>query len=51
MLYKKALFKLDMLGAAGTKMLNSRKMLDWNGIEKTSVTQYVRQDWLEKPLH
>ena len=49
-MYKKALFKLDMLGRASTKMLNSRKMLDGNGIEKASLTQYVRRDWLEKPL-
>ena len=38
------------MGGAGTKMLNSRKMLDGNGIEKASLTQYVRRDWREKPL-
>ena len=31
------LLKLDMLGGAGSKMLNSRKMLDMNGIEKASL--------------
>ena len=39
-----------MLGGADTKMLNSRKMLDENGIEKASLTQYVRRNWRKKPL-
>ena len=32
-----------MLGGAGTKKLNSRKMLAKTHIEKASLTQYVRQ--------
>ena len=39
-----------MLGRAGTKMLNSRKMLDGTDIEKASLTQYVRRGWREKPF-
>ena len=39
-----------MLGGPGTKKLNSRKMLDRTGIEKSSLTQYVRRGWREKPL-
>ena len=31
-------------------MLNSRKMLDETGIEKASLTQYVRRGWHEKPV-
>ena len=49
-LSKKALVKLDMLGGAGTKMLNSRKMLDENDIKKASLTQYVRRNWRKKLL-
>ena len=49
-LYKKPLFKLDMLGRAGTKMLNSRKMLGGNGIETASLTQCVRRGWRKKSL-
>ena len=41
---------LASFGRAGTKMLNSRKMLDGNDIEKASLTQNVRRDWREKPL-
>ena len=36
-----------MLGRAGTKMPNSRKMLDGTDIEKASLTQYVRRGWHE----
>ena len=39
-----------MLGRAGTKMLNSRKMLGGNGIETVSLTQYVRRGWRKKSL-
>ena len=39
-----------MLGGAGTKKRNSRKMLDGTGIEKASLTQYVRRGWREKVL-
>ena len=39
-----------MLGGAGTKKLNSRKMLDRTGIEKVSLTQYVRWGWQKNPL-
>ena len=39
-----------MLGGTGTKKFNSRKMLGGNGIEKVSLTQYVRRGWSEKPL-
>ena len=39
-----------MLGRAGTKKVNSRKMLDGTGIEKVSLTQYVRWDWRQKPV-
>ena len=37
-----------MLDATGTKKHNSRKMLDGTGIEKASLTQYVRRSWCEK---
>ena len=30
--------------------LNTRKMLDRNGIEKNSLTEYVRWGWREKLL-
>ena len=39
-----------MLGGAGTKKLNSRKMTDGAGFEKVSSTQYRRQGWHEKAL-
>ena len=39
-----------MLGAAPTKKLNSRKMLDGTGLEKASLTQYVRRGWREKSV-
>ena len=39
-----------MLGGASTKKLNSRKMLDRTGIEKVSLTQYVRWGWQKNPL-
>ena len=39
-----------MLGRAGTKKFDSRKMLDGPGIEKVSLTQYVRWGWRKKPL-
>ena len=39
-----------MLGGAGTKMFDSRKMLDGPDTEKVSLTQYVRRGWCEKPL-
>ena len=39
-----------MLGVADTKKLNSRKMLDETGIEKASLTQYIRWGWCEKVL-
>ena len=39
-----------MLGRADTKKFNSRKMLDGTGIEKASLTQYVRWGWQEKLL-
>ena len=39
-----------MLGVAGTKKLNSRKMLDGTGMEKDYLTQYVRRGWREKSL-
>ena len=39
-----------MLGVTLTKKLNSRKMLDGTGIEKASLTQYVRWGWQEKLL-
>ena len=39
-----------MLGGVGTQKLNSRKMLDGAGIEKVSLTQFVRRGWSEKPL-
>ena len=39
-----------MLGGAGTKMLNSRKMLDENGIEKASLTEYVTRNGRKKLL-
>ena len=38
-----------MLGKAGAKKFNSRRMLDGTGIEKASLTQYVRWGWREKP--
>ena len=44
------LFKLDMLGGAGTKILNSRKILDEKGTEKASLNQYFRRDWRKKSL-
>ena len=37
-----------MLGGADTRKLNSRKMLDGTGMEKASLTQYVRWGWREK---
>ena len=37
-----------MLDVTGTKKHNSRKMLDGIGIEKASLTQYVRRSWCEK---
>ena len=39
-----------MLGGAGYKKFSSRKMLDGPGIEKVSLTQYVRWIWREKSL-
>ena len=39
-----------MLGSGDTKKLNLRKMLDRTGIEKVTLTQYVRWAWSEKPL-
>ena len=39
-----------MLGGADTRKLSSRKMLDGTGIEKASLTQYVRWGWQEKLL-
>ena len=39
-----------MLDGADIKKLNSRKMLDGAGIEKVSLSQYVRRSWHEKPL-
>ena len=44
----KKIFLLKILG--DTKKLNSRKMLDGNGIEKASLTQYVMWGWQEKLL-
>ena len=41
---------LSWRGPADTKKLNSRKMLDENGIEKASLTQYVMWGWQEKLL-
>ena len=37
-----------MLGKDDTKKLNSRKMLDRTGIEKSSLTQCVRWGWRKK---
>ena len=44
------LFKLDMLGGAGIKIINSRKILDEKGAEKASLNQYFRRDWRKKPF-
>ena len=43
----KELFPINMLGGADTKKLNSRKNTRRTGIEKTSLTQYVRAGWRE----
>ena len=39
-----------MLGGAGTKILNSRKILDEKGTGKASLNQYFRRDWRKKSL-
>ena len=39
-----------ILGGVGTKMFNSKNILDGNGIEIAPLTQYVRGDWRKKPL-
>ena len=39
-----------MLGGADTKKLNSLKMPDGVGLEKSSSTQYLGQGWHEKSL-
>ena len=39
-----------MLDGAGTKKLNSKKMLNETVMEKVSLTQYIRRGWREKPL-
>ena len=43
----KELFPINMLGGADTKKLNSRKNARRTGIEKASLTQYVRRGWRE----
>ena len=44
----KKLLKVDMLGSAGTKKLNSPKMPDGAGLGKTYSTQFLRWGWHEK---
>ena len=39
-----------MLDGTGTKKFKSKKMVDGPGIEKVSLTQYVRRGWRVKPL-
>ena len=44
----KKLLKVNMWGIAGTKKLNSLKMPDGAGLEKTYSTQFLRWGWHEK---